>query len=208
MWPLTGSYMLQCYQTGYLILLVTSIYFFCQPILEINEVILVSKSAIRQWDFMAPILEPRHDKTNNVVVRPAKTQISLGIRPVWSESSLFAWRHLGSLATYRAHSEDSDQTGRIPRLTESSLGEHSFRCFCHVAAHLPSAGSTYRQCRFYLQTGAQSAAVPSHPDARQVLTAAPFNTKPKSHVTVAVSPNCRPVWLKSPCTGVERGSQP
>ena len=26
--------------------------------------------------------EPRHDKTNNVVVRPAKTQISLGIRPV------------------------------------------------------------------------------------------------------------------------------
>ena len=34
--------------------------------------------------------EPRHDKTNNVAVRPAKTQISLGIRirPVWSESSL------------------------------------------------------------------------------------------------------------------------
>ena len=26
--------------------------------------------------------EPPHDKTNNVVVRPAKTQISLGIRPV------------------------------------------------------------------------------------------------------------------------------
>ena len=32
-------------------------------------------------------------------VRPAKTQISLGIRPVWSESSLSAWRKLGSLAT-------------------------------------------------------------------------------------------------------------
>ena len=32
--------------------------------------------------------EPRHDKTNNVAVRPAKIQISLGIRPVWSESSL------------------------------------------------------------------------------------------------------------------------
>ena len=26
--------------------------------------------------------EPLYDKTNNVVVRPAKTQISLGIRPV------------------------------------------------------------------------------------------------------------------------------
>ena len=27
--------------------------------------------------------EPLHDKTNKVSVRPAKTQISLGIRPVW-----------------------------------------------------------------------------------------------------------------------------
>ena len=30
------------------------------------------------------IHEPRHGKTNNVAVRPAKTQISLGICPVWS----------------------------------------------------------------------------------------------------------------------------
>ena len=55
--------------------------------------------------------------TNNVAVRPAKTQISLGIRPVWSEPSLSAWRNLRSLATNWAHSEDTDQTGRIPRLT-------------------------------------------------------------------------------------------
>ena len=33
-------------------------------------------------------------------VRPLKTQISLGIRPVWAESSLSAWRKLGSLATH------------------------------------------------------------------------------------------------------------
>ena len=32
--------------------------------------------------------ERRHDKTNKVTERPAKTQISLGIRPVRSESSL------------------------------------------------------------------------------------------------------------------------
>ena len=32
--------------------------------------------------------EPPHGKTNKITVRPAKTQISLGIRPVWSESSL------------------------------------------------------------------------------------------------------------------------
>ena len=49
-------------------------------------------------------------------VRPAKTQINLGICAVWSESSLGAWRKLGSLATHWAHSEDSDQTGRMPRL--------------------------------------------------------------------------------------------
>ena len=51
-----------------------------------------------------------------MAVRPVKTQISLGIRPVWSESSLSAWRKLRSLATHWAHSEDSDQTGRMPRL--------------------------------------------------------------------------------------------
>ena len=57
--------------------------------------------------------EPRHDKTNKM--RPAKTQISLGIRPVWS---VFAVRMKKpwSLATHSAHSEDSDQTGRVPRL--------------------------------------------------------------------------------------------
>ena len=49
-------------------------------------------------------------------VRQEKTQISLGIRPVWSESSLSAWRKFGSLATHWAHSEDSDQTGRMPKL--------------------------------------------------------------------------------------------
>ena len=59
-------------------------------------------------------------------VRPAKTQISLGIRPVLSESSLPAWRKLGSLATHWAHSEDSDQTGRMPRLIGVFAG-----CTCH-----------------------------------------------------------------------------
>ena len=44
--------------------------------------------------------EPQHDKTNNMSVRPAKTQISLGIRPVWSESLLSSLRKLGSLATH------------------------------------------------------------------------------------------------------------
>ena len=54
-------------------------------------------------------------------VRPAKTQISLGIRPVWSESSLSAWRKLGFLATNWVHSKDS-QTGRMPRLIRVLAG--------------------------------------------------------------------------------------
>ena len=50
--------------------------------------------------------EPRHDKTSKIVVRLAKTQISLGIRPDWSESSLSVWGKLGSLATHQAHRSD------------------------------------------------------------------------------------------------------
>ena len=39
--------------------------------------------------------------TNKRTVRPAKTRISLGIRPVWSESSLPTCRKLVSLATHQ-----------------------------------------------------------------------------------------------------------
>ena len=45
----------------------------------------------------------------------AKTQISLDIRPVWSECLLSAWRKLGSLATHWVHSEDWSDWA-IPRL--------------------------------------------------------------------------------------------
>ena len=62
------------------------------------------------------------DKTTRWSVRPVKTQISLGIRPVWSESSLSAWRKLRSLATHKAHSKDLIRLGRCPGWSESSLG--------------------------------------------------------------------------------------
>ena len=64
------------------------------------------------------------NKTNKMTVRPAKTQISLGICPVWSESSLSTWQHLGFLATHWAHS--SDQTGLMLRLIWVFAG-----CTCH-----------------------------------------------------------------------------
>ena len=59
-------------------------------------------------------------------VCPAKTHISLGICPVWSESLLSAWRKLGSLVTYCVHSKDADQTGWMPRLSWVFAG-----CTCH-----------------------------------------------------------------------------
>ena len=57
-----------------------------------------------------------HDKTNRMSVCPAKTQISLGIRPVWSESSLCAQWVTKYPMLLHADSEDSNQTWRTPRL--------------------------------------------------------------------------------------------
>ena len=62
------------------------------------------------------LLQPTHDKTNKMTVLPAKTQISLGTRPVWSESSLCAQWVVKDPSFLHADSEDYDQTGRMPRL--------------------------------------------------------------------------------------------
>ena len=76
-------------------------------------------------------------------VRPAKARISLGIHPVWSESSLSAWRKLGSLATHWAHSKDSDQTGRMPRLIWVFAGRT-----CHFVGFVTRQFKWLRLCRF------------------------------------------------------------
>ena len=89
-----------------------------------EQIVLVYKHFPHQPIFWC-IYEPWYDKTNNVAVRPTMTQISLGI-PVWSGSSLSTWRNLGSLVTYWAHSEDSDQTGRMPRLIWVFVGHSNF----------------------------------------------------------------------------------
>ena len=69
-------------------------------------------------------------------VCPTKTQVSLGVRPVWSESLLSAWRSIELLATCWAHSEGSDQTGQMPRLIWVFTGrERSFCWFCYEVAH-------------------------------------------------------------------------
>ena len=49
-------------------------------------------------------------------MRPAKTQVSLGICPVWSESSLCAQWVAKDPSFLHVGREDSDQTGQMPRL--------------------------------------------------------------------------------------------
>ena len=70
----------------------------------------------QQGDSYRNLCELPHDKTNNVVVCPTKTQISLGIRPVWSESSLCTQWVTKDPSFLHEDSKDSDQTGRMPRL--------------------------------------------------------------------------------------------
>ena len=104
--------------------------------------------------------EPSHDQTSKWALRPLKTKISLGICPVWSESSLSAWRKVGSLATHWAHSEDSDQTGRMPRLIWVFAGRTDhivgfvmqriilpFRCTVFVSSHSVNKGETTKLLR-------------------------------------------------------------
>ena len=79
-------------------------------------------------------------------VHPAKTQISLDIRPVWSESSLSTWKNIRPF-TYWAHSEDS---GQMPRLIWVFVGRTSFCWYCQAAAHLVFVGFVWKNLYFYI----------------------------------------------------------
>ena len=82
-----------------------------------------------------------------MTVRRVLNNISLGFGPVWSESSPSAWRKLGALATCWAHSEDSDQTGWMPRLIWVFTGRIChFVGFCHEAAHFILLQALQCQC--------------------------------------------------------------
>ena len=81
------------------------------------------------------IYEIWHDKTNKMSVRPAKTLISMGIRPVWSESqSLSAWRKPW-VPTERT-AKTLIRLGGCPGWSESSLGAHSFLLVLSFVAHM------------------------------------------------------------------------
>ena len=75
-------------------------------------------------------------KPTNWPVRPAKTQISLGFRPVWSESSLSLSRLLKGQAFIWRTAKTLIRLGGAPGWSESSLGAQAILCFCHEAAQM------------------------------------------------------------------------
>ena len=83
------------------------------------------------------LFEPRHDKTNKVSVRPAKTQISPGIRPVGSEFAV-CMKKPWALKYLLSAQRRLIRLGGCPGWSEPSLGAQSLWWFCHVAAHFLS----------------------------------------------------------------------
>ena len=97
-WPiLADTKSVETYQISFSLFLYTFkrfLIFFIRT--EVNQTV--------SWEMM-PDLSRLVLKPTKWHVCPAKTQISLGIRPVWSESLLSAWRKLGSLATHCVHTQ-------------------------------------------------------------------------------------------------------
>ena len=91
------------------------------------------KTIIRlNWVFVGTCELP-HDKTTKWHVHQAKPQIS----PVWSESLLCAQWIAKDPKLLHVDSEDSDQTGRMPRLIWVFTGHTChFVGFCHEVAFL------------------------------------------------------------------------
>ena len=85
-------------------------------------------------------------------VRPAKTQTSQGICPVWSESSLCAQWIAKDWSFLHADSEDSDQTGWMPRLIWVFAGRTChfvgfvmrwLKCLCGWASSASNFGTVW-----------------------------------------------------------------
>ena len=92
------------------------------------------------------VYEPWHDKTNKMSVCPLKTQISLGIHPVWSESLLCAQWVAKDPMFLHADSEDSDQTGRMPKLIWVFAGPTHFLGFVMSWLSYDTFASNWQLC--------------------------------------------------------------
>ena len=115
---------------------------FLQPILfQLKSIwimchILFLKTLIWFQMFQKVCMSHSMTKPTKWPVRPAKTQISLDIRPVWSESLLCALWIAKDPVPLQAETLISLQSGRMPRLTWVFPGHTSFCWFCHDMAHI------------------------------------------------------------------------
>ena len=95
----------------------------CRPMQMVEE-----KRKKVTFEVSAKKYEPRHDKTNKMSVHPAKTQINLGIRSVWS---VFAVRMKKAwVLSYPLSAQ------RMPRVIRVFAGRTLICWFCHVTAHI------------------------------------------------------------------------
>ena len=99
-----------------------------------TRISLCSRVKRRLGDFAGCTCEPPHDKTNKMTVRPGKTQIGLGIRPVWPESLLCAQRV--AMDPSFLHADSEDWSDRADAQADLSLrwAHMPFCWFCHEAA--------------------------------------------------------------------------
>ena len=77
-------------------------------------------------------------------VRPAKTQISMGIRPVWSEYSLCASWVAKCCSFLQADSEDRSDWADAQADLSLRWAHMPFCWFCHEAAHVNALCFIYR----------------------------------------------------------------
>ena len=88
------------------------------------------------------IFEPLHDKTNKMACAPSEDSDQPGHPP--SRISLHCAYWVGKDPSFlQADSEDSDKTGRMPRLTCPRWAHMPFCWFCDNAAHFISTGNMY-----------------------------------------------------------------
>ena len=79
-----------------------------------------------RWVYFEDNLSRLMTKSTKWHVRPAKTQMSLGIRPGWSESLLCAqWVAIRILAFFMQTAKTLIRLGGCPGWSESSLGSHA-----------------------------------------------------------------------------------
>ena len=85
-------------------------------------------------------------KINKMTCVPNEDQLSLGIRPVWS---VFAWKRVGSLATYKAHSEDWSDWAHAQADLSLQWAHMSLYWFCRaLLVFLQQVAGYYKQSHY------------------------------------------------------------